>query len=445
MQMQQCGHCGREIDSDSLSGDFCSECAAKIRSELTLLYQLKKNWFWLRTRSAHLPLITFSLASLNVGVYYCLVTNSGTGNNSTLQVFLEMHGERVIQGEWWRLLTSAFLHLNLSHLISNVAFLCLLGWVAEREFGHLKLLLLWISSGTAGSIAELLSRQPRFVSLGASGVIYGLTAALFCHYFFGRTNLPNRQRHMRAALMLFLVGIGLFGDWYLFGRVNPGHAGGLLAGVLFALLVPVTANTSRQRIMVGAGGLALLLLATTILTIRRQKVWVELDEIDPTGFFSVNAGSIPRLQQIVADRPDILRVHLLLAAAYQNGKRFDDAIREYRYILKKQPLSEQAWYRMGWAFMDTGRYENAIDAFSQSLKIDSENSTRQTARDLQLEVRMDREALAKAYEGAARFDDSMAEYREILQTFPDDYIAKRELPRLEQLARTLSVPSKTKD
>jgi len=53
--------------------------------------------------------------------------------------------------------------------------------------------------------------------------------------------------------------------------------------------------------------------------------------------------------------------------------------------------------------------------------------------------------LAKAYEGAARFDDSMAEYREILQTFPDDYIAKRELPRLEQLARTLSVPSKTKD
>ena len=158
-----------------------------------------------------------------------------------------------------------------------------------------------------------------------------------------------------------------------------------------------------------------------------------MDEIDPAGFFSANSGSISRLQQIVADRPDILRAHLLLAGAYQNGHRFDDAIREYRYILEKQPLSEHAWYQMGWAFMDTGRYENAIDAFSQSLKIDSQNSAGQTVRDSQFKVRMDREALAKAYEGARRFDDSIAEYRKILQINPDDYIAKRELPRLEQL------------
>lgn len=443
MQMQQCGHCGREIDSDSLSGDFCPECAAKIRSELALSYQLKKIWVWLRERSAHLPFITFFLAALNVGVFCYLATNSQTGSGSTLQALLEMHGERVIQGEWWRLLSSTFLHLNLSHLISNVVFLCLLGWLAEREFGHLRVLLLWIASGIAGSNAELLSRQPRFISVGASGVIYGLSSALFCHYLFRRTDLPNRQRYMRAALLSFLVGLGLYGDLHLLGRVNPGHFGGLLAGVLFALLVPVAAETSRQRIMAGAAGLALLLCATTILAIRRQKVWTELDGIDSTGFFSVNAASIPRLQQIVTDRPDILKAHLLLAEAYQNDKRFDDAIREYKYILEKQPLSQHAWHRMGWAFMDTRQYENAIDAFSQSLKIDSQNSTGRAPRDFQLEVRMDREALAKAYEGATRFDDSIAEYKKILQTYPDDYIAKQELPRLEELARAHSATSTT--
>jgi rhomboid protease GluP len=436
MAIQQCVHCGRETESDSLSGDFCSECAAKIRSELALSFQVKRIWYWLRIKSARLPFVTFFLTALNVAVYCYLSTNSRAGNGSSLTAFLEMHGERVIQGEWWRLLTSAFLHVNLSHLISNVAFLFLLGWVAEREFGHLKLLLLWITSGIAGSIAELLSRQPRSVSFGASGVIYGLIAALICLYFFGQTKLPNRRRYTRIVLLSFLAGIGLWGDWYLFGRFNPGHVGGLLAGVLFALLIPVAAETSRQRIMAGGVGLALLLSATTILAIRRQKVWVELDEIDPAGFFSANSGSIPRLQQIVANRPDILRAHMLLAEAYQNGHRFDDAIREYRYILEKQPLSEHAWYRMGWAFIDTGRYENAIDAFSQSLKIDSQNSAVQTAHDSQFKVRVDREALARAYEGARRFDDSMAEYRKILQIDPDDYIAKRELPRLEQLART---------
>jgi membrane associated rhomboid family serine protease len=443
MQTQKCGHCGREIDSDSLFGDFCSECAAKIRSELTLFSQLMRTWMWMRARSAHFPFITLFLVALNAGVYYYLVANSGTGRDSTLQALLEMHGERVIQGEWWRLLTSTFLHLNFSHLISNLAFLCLLGWLAEREFGHSRVLLLWITSGIAGSIAELLLRPPRFISIGASGVIYGLSAALFCHYFFRRRDLPARQRCIRTALLSLLIGLGLYGDWHLFGRVNPGHLGGLLAGVLFASFVPVAAETSRQRIMAGAAGLALLLSATTILAIRRQKVWMELDEIDPTGFFSATAASIPKLQQIVKDRPDILRAHLLLAEAYQNGKRFDDAIVEYRYVLEKQPLSERAWYRMGWAFMDTGRYENAIDAFSQSLKIDSQNSTGQTHRDIQLEIRMDREALARAYEGANRFDDSIAEYRKILQTFPDNYIAKQELPRLEELARAHNSTSTT--
>ena len=434
MDNQLCAQCGIQLEADSSSGDFCPECAAKIRSELALAFQLKRVWIWLRDRSAHLPLVTLLLVAINVAVYCYIAANSPSGGRN-LETFLEMHGARVIQGEWWRLLTSAFLHLNVFHLISNAIFLCFLGWASESVFGHAKLLLLWLTSGIAGSIAGLFYRQPPSISFGASGVVYGLIAALACVYFRSGI-LPTKKRYLRIILLATLAGTGIFGDWYAFGRLNPGHIGGLLAGFLFPLLITVAPTASRKRLVIGLAGILLLLSATTLLAIRRQKVWLELDELDPSGTFMVNWGSIPRLQQIVAERPDILRAHELLAEAYQSGHRYDDAIREYHYILGKRPLSERAWYRMGWAFMNIGRFGDAIDAFSQTLKIDSRNSTGQTDDEPMLKVRMDREALANAYEGAGRTDESAAEYKLILQIYPDDYIAKRELTRLEKLIHT---------
>src|SRR5215471_12226311 len=109
----------------------------------------------------------------------------------------------------------------------------------------------------------------------------------------------------------------------------------------------------------------------------------------------VDWGSIPRLQRIVNDYPENLRAHQLLAEAYQSGRRYEDAIREYRYVLSKQPFSERDWYRMGWAFMDTGKYKDAIDAFSRTLQLDSQNSRKQNPREQLLAVRMDREVLAR--------------------------------------------------
>jgi tetratricopeptide (TPR) repeat protein len=100
---------------------------------------------------------------------------------------------------------------------------------------------------------------------------------------------------------------------------------------------------------------------------------------------------------------------------------------------------------MGWAFMNVGRFGDAIDAFSQTLKIDSRNSTVQTGNEPMLKVSMDREALARAYEGAGRTDEAAAEYKLILQTYPDEYIAKRELTRLEKLIHTTNSGNGAKD
>src|SRR5215467_4825611 len=141
--------------------------------------------------------------------------------SQSLSAVLEMQGTSVIKGQWWRLLTAAFLHVRLSHLVGNVLFLCILGWAAEQIIGHVNLLLLWITSGLAGSIAELYSQEPRVTSLGASGVVYGLAGTLLYVYSFRPEILPNKSRYRPIALMAVFVIIGFLGEWYVFGRPTP--------------------------------------------------------------------------------------------------------------------------------------------------------------------------------------------------------------------------------
>jgi rhomboid protease GluP len=381
-----------------------------------------------------LPVVTLALVALNVAVYLFIETHSVSGNGQALAAVLEMRGTNVVQGQWWRLLTSAFLQIQLMHLVGNAVFLCILGWVAERLIGHGNLLLLCITSGIAGSIAELYSfRQPRFSSFGASGVVYGLVGILLYVYVFKRGVHANKLRYRRIVLLTAFVIINLLGEWYVFGRPIPGHVGGLLAGLAFPFLIPVVGPESKVRTVVGVAGVVLCLLAVTMLAARKQKVWVELDEIDPTNLYSVDWSSIPRLQRIVNDYPENLRAHQLLAEAYQSGRRYEDAIREYRYVLSKLPLSERDWYRMGWAYLDNGNYREAIVTFTRTLELDSENPERQMPRDAQFSVRMDREALARAYEGAGRIDDAITQYKMVLELFPDDFTADQELRRLRKL------------
>jgi rhomboid protease GluP len=236
METQPCTQCGGQIDAPALAGEYCSECAAKIRSELGLSFQVKNFLTLVSESSAHLPVVTLFLVALDVAVYCYIETNIYLGHGPAFVAVLEMHGASVIHGQWWRLLTYAFIHLRLLHLISNAVLLCLLGWVVEPMFGHAKLLLLWVISAIAGSIAQLFSRELESTSYGASGVVYGLVGALLCVYLSKQVILTSRARHRRIVLLVFFVGINFLGEWYVFRGPVPGHVGGLLAGLLFPFI-----------------------------------------------------------------------------------------------------------------------------------------------------------------------------------------------------------------
>ncbi|MDA8229608.1 MAG: rhomboid family intramembrane serine protease [Desulfitobacterium hafniense] len=145
-----------------------------------------------------------------------------------LIAFGAKHNALINQGEFWRLLTSTFIHTGLVHLIFNLYALMALGAFAEDVFGRWKFLSIYIISGLTGSIASYFFSDA--VSAGASGAIFGLLGSLL---FFTLRN-PQRWRSGLGTNLIIVILINL-GFGLLVPRIdNYAHLGGLLSGFFVA-------------------------------------------------------------------------------------------------------------------------------------------------------------------------------------------------------------------
>jgi rhomboid protease GluP len=128
----------------------------------------------------------------------------------------------VLQGWYWQLFTSMFVHANLLHLMGNMLFLCIFGLRAENLLGRIRYLFVYFTSGLFGGLLTLLM-GPYVVSVGASGAIFGLFGAN-ATYLRSRAN-QSILGALIYSLYLFLFNIG--------GGVNLlAHFGGLVVGLI---------------------------------------------------------------------------------------------------------------------------------------------------------------------------------------------------------------------
>ena len=435
-----CARCGVPIDVGTPSGDFCPDCATNIRNQLKPGLQFRRLWTQVSPPLLRLPLLTLLFIAINVAVYSVIASSPVSGQHGILEATLEMNGVNAMRGEWWRFLTYAFVQIRLLHLLSNVLLLAALGWVAEPVFGTISFLLIWVATAAAGSIAELLVYRPRFIGFGASGVVFGLAGTLLGMYLLARVPLSIRSRYLRITLLSAFILVDFFADWFVFRRLNPGHVGGLLAGLALGLMLPSKEAPVSKKVLAYAAT-AIVLLSSSFFAESRQKVWLDLEDMDTEqqqpGGFSNDPSSISKLEPIVARRPDILRAHVLLAEALQANHRDDEAIRQYRYIVAKRPTLSDAWSRMGSVFMDSKQYDAAIDAFSHALKVILNDRIR-AGEDGGQSVARVRLQLAGAYESSGKLDEAMAQWSEVLrEASPDSpyhLFARHELERLQAAA-----------
>jgi membrane associated rhomboid family serine protease len=177
-------------------------------------------------------------------------------------------------GEWWRPLSSLFLHANALHVGSNLIALVVGGGVAERVFGHSRFLLLFTLVGLAGAAASCAHQAvlaahgaPAYGSIGASGAVYGVGAAVVAAAVRLRGLIaPWRARALVGATMPLLLSSLVAG----LARPevdNAAHAGGALAGLLLGFVLPLSGKLTQRAEPAAArilwatlGGLSAILL-----------------------------------------------------------------------------------------------------------------------------------------------------------------------------------------
>jgi membrane associated rhomboid family serine protease len=146
----------------------------------------------------------------------------------------------VAHGEWWRLITSAFLHFSLIHLAFNLVVLGLVGAPVEEALGHMRYLVLYLVSGLAGSAGALLL-TPNAVTAGASGAIFGILGAMLILEWETTGSLRG------PALTLIIVNLAF--TFYARGSVSMGgHLGGLAAGILGTLALTRASRLRRPEL-----------------------------------------------------------------------------------------------------------------------------------------------------------------------------------------------------
>ncbi len=166
-------------------------------------------------------------------------------------------------GEGWRLLTMGFLHLDMGHILLNMLWLAYTGSALERTLGRLNLLTLYIASVMGGSVLSMWFK-PETSSLGASGGVFGLIAAVVVFGFIRPEMLPKGARRFFGVAMLPYLVLMFASGLRSANTDNWAHFGGLLVGAVLALILapPGPQNRVRNQVIAAAtaiGSVAIML------------------------------------------------------------------------------------------------------------------------------------------------------------------------------------------
>jgi membrane associated rhomboid family serine protease len=200
--------------------------------------------------------VTLTLIAANVAMFLVTAVSAALVGNSPLDNYLSPVFDQLDQrpvlvelGEWWRLLTAAFLHIGPVHLALNMLALLVFGSELERQLGRWRFLALYLLSALGGATAIQLFGEPGRPVAGASTAIYGLLGGL------GVLMLIRRE-DIRGLLTLLAINVFIS---FLPGLSLLGHLGGLVVGALTAGILVATRRRPQLQVA------ALVLFAAVLL------------------------------------------------------------------------------------------------------------------------------------------------------------------------------------
>lgn len=188
------------------------------------------------------PVLTIMLITINVLIFlYGLFFDK----NSMLINNFALYAPYVRGGDYYRLISSAFLHVSLFHLLVNMYSLYIIGSQIENFFGKTKYIVIYLFSAIMGSLFSMLFT--RGVSIGASGAIFGLLGAMLYFGYFYRIYLGNTITSQILPVILINLLIGFSSS----SIDNFAHIGGLVGGIIITMALGVKDKADKNSRLKG--------------------------------------------------------------------------------------------------------------------------------------------------------------------------------------------------
>jgi membrane associated rhomboid family serine protease len=250
-----CSNCGRPICPECMTstpvGMRCPDCARQ-----TTKVRIGQGAF--SPTAGRMP-ATFALIAINVIVFLVELAGGGAGQFSSGGSVIHdagLRGPEVANGDWWRVISGGFLHAGFLHLLLNMYVLYIAGSILEPGIGTPRFLGIYFVSLIAGSLGVLIL-DPNTVTVGASGAIFGLMAAVIV------VARGRGVEQLASQFGLFVV-LNLVLTFSIPGISIGGHIGGLIGGAVAALLVIFVERrmSGRAGFTLELAGILLLIAAT---------------------------------------------------------------------------------------------------------------------------------------------------------------------------------------
>ena len=265
-----CSECGRPICTECMTmapvGIRCPEHSGRPQGVQRVTHGVKRASY-----EGVGAKVTRALIAINVTVYVAELATGGSVNGIGSAIYekgvlvavaFDSHGHLigVAEGEWWRLITAAFLHYGPFHLLVNMLSLWWIGTALVQRIGSGRFLALYLASGLAGSAGALIEK-PLAPTVGASGAIFGILGA--------GVILERRGDLVFGGSALGLLVLNLIITFSFRGSISlGGHVGGLIGGILCMLAMTrfgrISAAYGRPGVLGVAGAIAVGIVSVVV-------------------------------------------------------------------------------------------------------------------------------------------------------------------------------------
>ena len=234
------------------------------------------------SRLGQRPVVSMVLIGINVVAFVVTALQARSAMDlSTSELYLRggLIPVEVASGEYWRLLTSAFLHGSLIHIATNMISLYILGIPLERILGRGRFLLIYLLSLLGSSVSVMVFGAPVSLTIGASGAIYGLMGALLVT--FKRLRYDLRQ-------LLIILALNVYITFQFPGISWQGHLGGLVVGAIVGAAMVYPPQPSRRNWQWGTAiGVVVVLIGVLVVRDTQLGIWSCVYEVSNIGCLPV--------------------------------------------------------------------------------------------------------------------------------------------------------------